>query len=906
MGNQNCSLSDVLEQSGTNVTAGYVGSFNTTGRTPRTTSYREGGLCPVNVHWHWGAEHLSVGQYDEDMNSGVNGPTWDSSAHTSSMRLGKRCNGKYASLSTEQKTEYKWKYCKDMKVGETYEVHWPHSTQGACGTAWQYQSPFYYGVFCRFSAPVENSFSTFITNNGAQAVADNVGVQGQVFTVVNDDRYYYPNLIDGWIQDGDYGSDIAYYTGSTTGTSRNNEVCSMYSPITWQVDRKCHFISASSFDKMCADMLNMPADMSSDVHAHGAREIVSHNKAADNHQRQLASEADNSDICGTATTTAGPTTTADPSATTVAGGSSETTAAGGSSETTAAGGSSETTADPDATTGAPIDEVKVKATLTAVMTLPANATGETLLADTTFKTAAEGAIATANAVPANTVEITGITLSDARRALAQKRRLSVSKTVSIDYTITVTDQATLDKVNAFIAGGAASATALETAFVAAMANVPNVQVTSVSGVTLAASNNSTATATSGALRSLTGMGSLFLAAAFSGFDARLSAFAFTLLAPGVDAAGAQMYCKDLKTVFDDMSCCGASKDATKAGYQIVPRFATNSLSGSSSGSNAGTNTCAGKKPAAGTGYDNFNCTLNSVVQAFEQSGTNVTYGYVGTLNRKDDAENITAISTSYFKVPKMCPVNVHWHWGAEHLSVGQYDYTMDSKGPEPHTSSVAGMRRGLRCNHYDASLQKFNDSTYKWKHCVDVKVGETYEVHWPHSAFGACGTPNQYQHPFYDGVLCGLANPTADVAALLVNNSGGHQALASSVGVQGQVFTIVNDESYYFPNLIRGMLVSDGAGTHYGQDMTYYTGSTTGTSRSNELCSAYAPITWQVDRKCHLISASSFDKMCADMKQQRDDMSGDLHPHGAREIVSSNLAANNHRYKCTGMDGSDC
>eukprot|EP00959_Pyramimonas_sp_CCMP1952_P361950 7580033-Pyramimonas_sp.AAC.1 len=25
------------------------------------------------------------------------------------------------------------------------------------------------------------------------------------------------------------------------------------------------------------------------------------------------------------------------------------------------------------------------------------------------------------------------------------------------------------------------------------------------------------------------------------------------------------------------------------------------------------------------------------------------------------------------------------------------------------------------------------------------------QVHWPHSAAGACGTPNQYQTPFYDG-----------------------------------------------------------------------------------------------------------------------------------------------------------
>merc|ERR1719491_1624272 len=100
-----------------------------------------------------------------------------------------------------------------------------------------------------------------------------------------------------------------------------------------------------------------------------------------------------------------------------------------------------------------------------------------------------------------------------------------------------------------------------------------------------------------------------------------------------------------------------------------------------------------------------------------------------------------------------------------------------------------------------------------------MEVGQTYEVHWPHSAYGACGTPDQFQTPFKDGV-------------------------------QAQVFTIVNDEDYFYPDLMHGMIM-DG---EYGADMTYYTGSTTGTSVSNEVCSVYAPITWQVDRKCNLIS----------------------------------------------------
>jgi len=115
------------------------------------------------------------------------------------------------------------------------------------------------------------------------------------------------------------------------------------------------------------------------------------------------------------------------------------------------------------------------------------------------------------------------------------------------------------------------------------------------------------------------------------------------------------------------------------------------------------------------------------------------------------------------------------------------------------------------------------------------------------------------------------------------------QQIASSVGVQAQVFVIVNDESYYYPNLIKGMIVQG----DFGKDLGIYTGSTTGTSRNNKICSAYVPITWQVDRKCHMISASSFDKLCGDMKQINDDMSLDLHAHGARELVDPKLSANN-------------
>jgi len=275
----------------------------------------------------------------------------------------------------------------------------------------------------------------------------------------------------------------------------------------------------------------------------------------------------------------------------------------------------------------------------------------------------------------------------------------------------------------------------------------------------------------------------------------------------------------------------------------------------------GENVCAGKKPD----LPNTDCIVDAMTNVGPQAGANVTAGYVGGM----EVDHVP-ITTPYW-MNGMCPVNVHWHLGSEHLSVGEYDE--NGTGPGEIVQVDGGVDHGYRCNLYDESDEKFTRE-YEWKHCKLMKVGETYEVHWPHSAAGACGTPNQYQTPFYDGVFCtdGVLTDTA-----------------SQIGVQAQVFTIVNDETYYWPDLMRGMVV-DG---DMGQDIAKYTGSTTGSSRDNKVCSQFSPITWQVDRKCHLISASSFDKMCADMKAQRDDMSDDLYAHGSRDLVDDVLVANN-------------
>merc|ERR1711990_1134325 len=155
-------------------------------------------------------------------------------------------------------------------------------------------------------------------------------------------------------------------------------------------------------------------------------------------------------------------------------------------------------------------------------------------------------------------------------------------------------------------------------------------------------------------------------------------------------------------------------------------------------------------------FSNSDCMKDNIVQVLEQAGANVTKGYKGKL----DAGDRTPITAEYSEAG-LCPVNVHWHLGAEHYSAGEYD----EFGTGPQHSSIAseesgGSRRaavpvrlGFRCRKYDQNDRKFT-TPYEWKHCdTSMMVGETYEVHWPHSSAGACGTPNQYQTPFYDGVF---------------------------------------------------------------------------------------------------------------------------------------------------------
>ena len=123
------------------------------------------------------------------------------------------------------------------------------------------------------------------------------------------------------------------------------------------------------------------------------------------------------------------------------------------------------------------------------------------------------------------------------------------------------------------------------------------------------------------------------------------------------------------------------------------------------------NTCAGKKIA----LDNDLCVNMEVAP---QAGANVTKGYVGGLEVGDLVPN-----TKPYYQSAMCPVNVHWHLGSEHYSVGEYD----EGGDGPHGNQAypdwaqrardlaeGKVRDGFRCRHYDAADEKFT-KPYDWK-----------------------------------------------------------------------------------------------------------------------------------------------------------------------------------------------
>lgn len=205
-------------------------------------SYFKLNLC--NLHFHVNTEHKSE-DYSIYAGEGRNG-----------LGGGYRC-GDSKTLTERELTEPEQNYCKEVKPGDTIEVHWVYTS---CETK-----------------PAKGLNSCF----SGSCINPNLRVESQVFIVVNDPSAlnftkftYEGNMIDGYHQAKslpENTGDPVEYVGSTTGSKYTEKKCSPYQG-TWSVRPKCAKLDINSLSKWCK------SNIFKEDHAHGVRKLVTNPK----------------------------------------------------------------------------------------------------------------------------------------------------------------------------------------------------------------------------------------------------------------------------------------------------------------------------------------------------------------------------------------------------------------------------------------------------------------------------------------------------------------------------------------------------------------------------------------------------------------------------------------------------
>jgi len=214
----------------------------------------------ANTHFHYGAEHKSDSYSDSsDADAYDNAPRRlaDNRRLASNVRPGFMCPT--TDLTTTQLAPYTFQYCKgQVEVGKSYEVHYVHSSAG--------YTP----------ADLASDTNLDLMSDGLGGAANGRGqlnpmivVQAQVYQLVQEAQNV-TDMLHGWTVVGHANS--VMYSGSTTGPSHDNMVCSPY-VITWHVDKECHRITPQSFDNLCQQM-QAEYGLENDLYPHGSRILV--------------------------------------------------------------------------------------------------------------------------------------------------------------------------------------------------------------------------------------------------------------------------------------------------------------------------------------------------------------------------------------------------------------------------------------------------------------------------------------------------------------------------------------------------------------------------------------------------------------------------------------------------------
>jgi len=229
-------------------------------KTPKaaTLNDAQANFLPLtNVHFHLGAEHKS-----DNYNNGTDASAYDAANAGNGRRLAANPRPGFmcptASLTAQQMQPYQFQHCKgDVAVGKSYEIHYVHSSAG-------------YDQDTKGDAGVDGIDDGLGgAANGRGLLNPMVVVEGQVFQIVNGGPTV-NDMLHGWTVVGHNNS--VMYSGSTTGPSHNNEICSPY-VITWHVDLECHQVDPASFDNLCKQMKDL-YKLEADLKPHGSRLIL--------------------------------------------------------------------------------------------------------------------------------------------------------------------------------------------------------------------------------------------------------------------------------------------------------------------------------------------------------------------------------------------------------------------------------------------------------------------------------------------------------------------------------------------------------------------------------------------------------------------------------------------------------
>lgn len=204
-------------------------------------------MFQTNIHFHLGAEHKS-----DEYNDGHASEEYDHD-HTGRRLLSESARPGWMCPNVNSVDDsHVWKYCKgEMHVGNSYEVHYVHSSAGSA-------SEFF-----------EDGLGS--AAGGGLIANPMIVVEAVVYHIIAGEQIGDDDLAHGWEHYNH--EDALAYSGSTTGTGNNNDkVCSPY-VVTWHVDPHCRQVTAASFDNMCKQMKELYG-MEDDLYPHGSRILV--------------------------------------------------------------------------------------------------------------------------------------------------------------------------------------------------------------------------------------------------------------------------------------------------------------------------------------------------------------------------------------------------------------------------------------------------------------------------------------------------------------------------------------------------------------------------------------------------------------------------------------------------------